>query len=116
MNQQLVEAIITPLRRYPSLGVSVGTGALSMLTYWWYAVSIRNTLLSTQQRCQQTTDEAFAQCRQMLKAGESSWGADIHSRDAQVRRLELQNVKQTRSVARLESAMKMCLLPSEKSA
>ncbi|KAG5506883.1 hypothetical protein JIQ42_07599 [Leishmania sp. Namibia] len=110
MNSLLMETMVKPLKRYPTLGATVGTGVLCALTYWWYATSIRSTLLATQRSCQQMSEKAFQDCREMLKAGERSWGGDIRSRDAQVRRLELQNVEQTRSVARLESAMKMCLI------
>ncbi|KAK7201848.1 hypothetical protein NESM_000251900 [Novymonas esmeraldas] len=113
MNSAFMETIVKPLRRFPALGATVGTGALCAVTYWWYATSIRNTLLATQRSCQQMSEQAFHECREMLKAGERSWGGDIRSRDAQVRRLELQNVEQTRSVARLESAMKMCLVQTE---
>ncbi|GET86154.1 hypothetical protein, conserved [Leishmania tarentolae] len=110
MNSLLMEAMVKPLKQYPTLGATVGTGVLCACTYWWYATSIRSTLLATQRSCQQMSDTAFHECREMLKAGERSWGVDIRSRDAQVRRLELQNVEQTRSVARLEAAMKMCLI------
>ncbi|KAL7698348.1 ADG1 [Lotmaria passim] len=113
MNTLLMANIVKPLQRNPTLGATVGTGILCTFTYWWYATSIRNTLLATQRSCQQMSDKAFQECREMLKVSERSWGTDIRSRDAQVRRLELQNVEQTRSVARLESAMKMCLVQSE---
>ncbi|KPA74768.1 putative mitochondrial ADG1 [Leptomonas pyrrhocoris] len=113
MNTLFVANIVRPLQRNPTLGATVGTGFLCAFTYWWYASSIRNTLLATQRSCQQMSDQAFHECREMLKAGERSWGTDIRSRDAQVRRLELQNVEQTRSVTRLEAAMKMCLLQNE---
>lgn len=113
MNSLLMETVVKPLQRYPTLGATVGTGVACAVTYWWYATSIRSTLLTTQRSCQQMSDQAFHECREMLKASERSWGVDIRSRDAQVRKLELQNVEQTRSVARLESAMKMCLIQNE---
>lgn len=113
MNSLFMANIVKPLQLNSTLGATVGTGFLCAFTYWWYATSIRNTLLATQRSCQQMSDQAFQDCREMLKAGERSWSTDIRSRDAQVRRLELQNVEQTRSVARLESTMKMCLVQNE---
>lgn len=109
MDSLFVKNVVTPIRKNPILGATVGTGILCVFTWWSYASSIRYTLLQTQQQCKSISQEAFQECRDMLKQCEADWGTDARSRDAQVRRLELQNVEQTRSVARLESAMKMCL-------
>lgn len=112
MNPLLFKTVIQPLQKNPTLGTMAITGGLCFLTYWWYASSIRNQLLRTQRECHSISQSALADCREMLKAGEASWAKDVKERDAQVRRLELQNVEQTRSVARLESAMKTCLVQS----
>lgn len=110
MNTLFMKNIVKPIQSNPTLGAAVGTGALCVFTWWWYASSTRNTLVRTQATCRQISSEAFQDCREMLKKCESHWDADVRSRDTQVRRLELQNVEQTRSVGRLEAAMKMCLV------
>ncbi|EPY24966.1 hypothetical protein STCU_03116 [Strigomonas culicis] len=110
----LYHSVFIPMKKYPTLGLTVGTGFLCMLTYWYYSASTRNKLLASQRECHQIAEKAFQDCRDMLKNAEQTWLADSRARDAEVRRLELQNVEQTRSVARLESAMKMCLIQETK--
>lgn len=110
MSSLLINQIVTPVKQNPTLGVTVGTGILCFVTYWWYNASTCTTLRNTQMNCHRISEKALQECREMLKNGENTWGADIRARDGQVRRLELQNVEQTRSIARLESAMKMCLM------
>ncbi|EAN83222.1 putative ADG1-like protein [Trypanosoma cruzi] len=110
-NSPVYKQILRPLRSNSMLGLCVMTGCMSVFVYWWYARSIRATLRQTQESCQITADNAFAQSRQLLKSLGDDWAQDMKSRDDSVRRLELQNVEQTRSIARLDAAMKMCIAP-----
>ncbi|CCW60208.1 unnamed protein product [Phytomonas sp. EM1] len=109
MSPLLSKYLLQPIRQNPALGSVVGTGAVCGFIYWWYNTSIRSTLLQTQHNCHIITEKTLQECREMLKSVETNWGVDIRSRDTHVRRLEIQNVEQTRSVARLEAAMKTCL-------
>ncbi|CAD2217033.1 hypothetical protein AGDE_01200 [Angomonas deanei] len=106
--------LVSAAKRNPSAGIVFGTGVLMFITYWYYASSTRRILLQNQIECQTIAAKAFQECRELIKSGEECWAMDIRSRDAQVRRLELQNVEQTRSVGRLGSAMKTCLIQNDK--
>ncbi|KAG8344976.1 hypothetical protein ERJ75_001457100 [Trypanosoma vivax] len=103
--------LIQPLLANPLLGLCVYTGAANALLYVWYARSTRATLRETQQRCKATAESAFVRSRELLKGLEEEWARDMKARDGSVRRLELQNVEQTRSIARLDAAMRLCIAP-----
>ncbi|CCW68521.1 unnamed protein product [Phytomonas sp. Hart1] len=109
MSSLFTKHFLQPIRQNPTLGSVLSTGAAFGFIYWWYSTSIRSTLLQTQNNCHKIAEKTFKECREMVKNVETNWGVDIRSRDAHVRRLEIQNVEQTRSVARLEIAMKTCL-------
>lgn len=82
--------------------VSAFTGVL----YWRYNVAIRARLYESELRVRSITSEGFKDCQKMLKDVTLAWEADVKERSDQLRALQLQNVEQTRSVARLEGALK----------
>ncbi|KAH9584301.1 hypothetical protein LSM04_008344 [Trypanosoma melophagium] len=110
-NSPVYKQLFRPLRTNWVLSVCVATGCGSALTYWWYTRTMNAVLRQTQENCQAIAERAFVQSRQQLKSLEDDWARDMKARDAFVRRLELQNVEQTRSIARLDAAMKLCIAP-----
>jgi len=95
-------------RRY--LAVCSGALLFSGLIYWRYNVSIRSTLLQSEIRMKNRVVTGLQESRAQLKSMQSIWEADMRERNDQIRALQLQNVEQTRSVARLDGAMKSCLI------
>lgn len=95
-------------RRYKA--VCAGTLLFTGLVYWRYNVSIRSTLLHSEVRMRNRVSTGLQECRAQLKSMHSTWEADMRERNEQIRALQLQNVEQTRSVARLDGAMKSCLV------
>ncbi|CBH11337.1 uncharacterized protein TEOVI_000704600 [Trypanosoma equiperdum] len=111
VNSALCKTLLEPLRTNPLLGVCVATGCVNAFIYMWYTRSTSATLRASREKCQAVSENAFAKSRALMKELEEDWARDIKARDASVRRLELQNVEQTRSIARLDAAMKFCLTP-----
>ncbi|ESL06038.1 hypothetical protein TRSC58_06294 [Trypanosoma rangeli SC58] len=105
------EQLLRPLSSNSMLAVCVATGCMSAFVYLSYARSSLAILRQTQENCQGIAENAFVQSRKLLKSLEEDWAQDMKSRDDSVRRLELQNVEQTRSIARLDAAMKLCIAP-----
>nr|AAA18836.1 ADG1 [Trypanosoma brucei brucei] len=111
VNSALCKTLLEPLRTNPLLGVCVATGCVNAFIYMWYTRSTSRTLRASREKCQAVSENAFAKSRALMKELEEDWARDIKARDASVRRLELQNVEQTRSIARLDAVMKFCLTP-----
>lgn len=95
-------------RRYKA--VCAGTLLFTGFVYWRYNVSVRSTLFHSEVRMKNRVASGLQECRAQLKSMHTTWEADMRERNDQVRLLQLQNVEQTRSVARLEGAMKSCLV------
>ncbi|ORC86433.1 ADG1 protein [Trypanosoma theileri] len=110
-NSPVYKQLFRPLSSNWMLSSCVATGCGSALTYWWYTRKTKAVLKQTQENCQAIAERAFVESRQLLKSLEDDWARDMKSRDTSVRRLELQNVEQTRSIARLDAAMKLCIAP-----
>ncbi|KEG06956.1 hypothetical protein DQ04_11501020 [Trypanosoma grayi] len=110
-NSPVYKQLFRPLSSNTMLGLCVATGCMGALTYWWYARSMHVTLRRTQENCLAISESAFSQSRRLLKGLEEEWARDMKARDGSVRQLELQNVEQTRSIARLDAAMKLCIAP-----
>eukprot|EP00796_Vickermania_ingenoplastis_P011387 gene11387-7892_t len=81
---------------FKSTGVALycaGVSAFTALIYWRYNVAIRTRLFQSELRLRAATSQGFQECRATLKGVQDAWD----------------NVEQTRSVARLDGAMKTCL-------
>nr|CCC90638.1 hypothetical protein, unlikely [Trypanosoma congolense IL3000] len=111
MSKVLCKSLLQPLRANLLLGFCVATGCVNAMIYMWYTRSTLATLRASREKCQEISERAFTRSRALMKELENDWVRDIKARDASVRRLELQNVEQTRSIARLDAAMKLCIAP-----
>lgn len=89
---------------------SIGMGLFTGMIYWRYNVAIRSRLYTSELKLKNITTTGLQECRELLKGAQAAWDADIKERNEQLRALQLQNVEQTRSVARLDGAMKSCLI------
>lgn len=89
------------------------TGYLALFTafiYWRYNVGIRTALQKTNSNVKKTIAAGLMESKAALKSIDGSWEHDMADRKEQLRALQLQNVEQTRSVARLDGALRSCMV------
>lgn len=87
-----------------------GVSAFTAVLYWRYNVAIRHRLYDSETKVRAISSKRFQECQRIMKDLQKAWELDDQERRGQLRALQLQNIEQTRSVARLEGTMKTCVI------
>jgi hypothetical protein len=66
-------------------------------------------LHATQTSVETMVDEAVTELREVMKSADGKFGEAMKNRDDFTRQLQLQNVEQSKSVSRLQAALRMCV-------
>lgn len=104
-----VQTVLDSAKRHPVL-YFCGLSA-SLCVYWELKASRENhhILLSTLANTSRVTDQVASELREILKATDVKFAIQMKQRDDLMRKLQLQNVEQTKSVARLQAALRLCV-------
>ena len=94
--------------RYPSGVLIISTIAATTLMHLRSTAASSRLLVASQQECLFITEKAVVDCKGLWKEFDAVWNEDLMKRDALIRQLQLQNVEQTRSVDRLQDALRTC--------
>ena len=102
-------AAVGSARRNPIVCFCIFTTAAC--TYWEVrAARITHIqLLTTQATITRMVDTASSDLRELLRATDAKFQQAMKQRDELTRQLQLQNVEQTKSVSRLQAALRICV-------
>lgn len=99
-------------RRNPLIAMCGGTFVACSAVSIHYKSKSLQCLLESQHNVSKQLSESASTCRQQLQQLDAAATKDLRARDDVTKKLELQNVEQTRSVDRLQHALRSCQISS----
>ncbi|CUI14095.1 Hypothetical protein, putative [Bodo saltans] len=103
------ELVIATARKNPVTSAMLFTSAVCMYFEVRAARYNYKALHTTQTSVETMVDEAVTELRGIMKSADRRFGEAMNSRDDFTRQLQLQNVEQSKSVSRLQAALRMCV-------
>jgi hypothetical protein len=99
------------LKQHPVAAALSATTVIISAMEWTYSQRTQAVLLATMQQLKAESMEVSAQCTARLKELDSNWNHDMRKKDQLIRRLQMQNIEQMRSVDRLNESLSQCDAP-----